>query len=46
MYVNHDIDYLKYLKKKEVIIFGAGKMGKKGFAQLNRGGYSNSCFLR
>ncbi len=24
MYINNDIDYLKYLKDKKIIIFGAG----------------------
>lgn len=36
MYVNNDIDYLKYLKNKKVIIFGAGKQGQKAFANLGR----------
>lgn len=34
MYLNNDIDYLKYLEKKETIIFGAGENGKKGLAKL------------
>lgn len=25
MYVNNDIDYMKFLKHKRVILFGAGK---------------------
>jgi len=35
MYVNNDIDYLKFLKKKKVIIFGAGKQGKNVLFKLN-----------
>ncbi len=38
MYINNDIDYLKYLKKKEVVIFGAGEKGSKGFARLSKEG--------
>ncbi|MCM1154889.1 MAG: class I SAM-dependent methyltransferase [Roseburia sp.] len=34
MYVNNDIDYLKFLKKKKVIIFGVGKNGKKVLFKL------------
>lgn len=37
MYINNDIDYLKYLKKKELIIFGAGERGKIGFSRLVKG---------
>ena len=36
MYINDDIDYLKYLRNKEIVIFGAGENGKRGFAKLNR----------
>lgn len=36
MYVNKDIDYLKYLNNKRVIIFGAGYLGKRTFANLTR----------
>lgn len=36
MYRNNDIDYLNYLKKKKVVIFGAGQNGKKGLAGLRR----------
>lgn len=35
MYINNDIDYLKYLKSKEVIIWGVGEKGRKGFLHLN-----------
>lgn len=35
MYINNDIDYLKYLKNKEIIIFGAGEQGKRGYAKLH-----------
>ena len=43
MYINNDIDYLKYLRKKEIIIFGAGEQGKKGYARLS-GGYKVTAF--
>lgn len=36
MYRNSDIDYLKFLKKREVIIFGAGESGKQGFVKLKK----------
>lgn len=36
MYVNNDIDYLKYLKNKNLILFGAGIVGKHLFARLNK----------
>lgn len=36
MYVNNDIDYIKYLSGKKVIIFGAGKLGQKAFVKLSR----------
>lgn len=39
MYMNKDIDYIKYLKDKEIIIFGAGNIGKKGYARLKGYGY-------
>ncbi len=31
MYINNDIDYLKYLKDKKIVIWGAGQNGKIGF---------------
>lgn len=34
MYINHDINYLKYLREKEIIIFGTGVKGKSIFAKL------------
>lgn len=34
MYVNNDIDYIKYLIDKKVIIFGAGRQGEKAFFNL------------
>lgn len=36
MYRNDDIDYLKYLRGKKVIIFGAGKRGKGVFKKLSK----------
>ncbi len=36
MYVNNDVDYLKFLKGKEVIIFGGGRLGQKTFFNLNK----------
>lgn len=38
MYVNDGIDYLKFLKTKKVIIFGAGKQGIKTFLNLKKCG--------
>lgn len=37
MYINNDINYLKYLKSKKVILFGAGKEGQKTFHKLMQG---------
>lgn len=34
MYINNDIDYIKYLKNKKIVIFGAGKQGKKAYHNL------------
>ena len=36
MYINNDIDYLKYLKNKKLILFGAGVAGKRIFTRLNK----------
>lgn len=36
MYINNDVNYLKYLRNKEIIIFGAGQKGKSGFYQLSK----------
>ena len=36
MYINNDIDYIKYLSKKEVVIFGAGENGKTNFFRLSK----------
>lgn len=36
MYVNNDIDYMKFLKHKRVILFGAGKEGEKAFHKLRQ----------
>lgn len=35
MYINNDIDYLKYLKDKKIVIWGAGQNGKIGFSKIN-----------
>lgn len=35
MYVNNDVDYLKYLLKKDVLIFGAGVLGNACFHKLS-----------
>lgn len=34
MYINNDIDYVRYLITKRVVIFGAGKQGEKAFINL------------
>ncbi len=34
MYINNNIDYIKYLKNKKVILFGAGKQGRKVYYKL------------
>lgn len=34
MYINSEIDYLKYLKEKEIVIFGSGIRGKRAFSKL------------
>lgn len=44
MYVNNDIDYLKYLKEMKVIIFGAGRQGKKLLFNLNKNGIETVAF--
>jgi 2-polyprenyl-3-methyl-5-hydroxy-6-metoxy-1,4-benzoquinol methylase len=44
MYRNSDINYLKFLKGKKVIIFGAGKRGEKGFHSLSKEGINILCF--
>lgn len=36
MYINNDIDYIKYLNGKKVVIFGAGKQGQNVFCKLNK----------
>lgn len=36
MYINNDIDYLKFLNDKEVIIFGGGRLGQRAFMDLSR----------
>ena len=36
MYINDDIDYMKYLKNKEIIIFGAGDCGKRLYVKLKK----------
>ena len=44
MYINNDIDYLKYLKDKKIIIFGAGIEGIKSCQRLISGGYQVAGF--
>lgn len=34
MYKNEDINYLKYLKNKEIVVFGGSKLGEKLIRQL------------
>lgn len=36
MYYNNEINYLKYLKEKSIIIFGAGKMGVQGLFKMQK----------
>lgn len=36
MYINNDINYLKYLKSKKVYIFGAGYRGKNSVYKLRK----------
>lgn len=36
MYINNDIDYMKYLKNKKIIIFGAGDCGKRLCIRLQK----------
>lgn len=38
MYRNDDVDYIRLLKKKDVIIYGAGEQGKQGFYKLRKEG--------
>lgn len=38
MYINKNIDYLKWLKNKKVIIFGAGVVGQKALYKLEKQG--------
>lgn len=44
MYVNNDIDYLKFLKNKKVYIWGCGVMGLKGLAHLTKAGVNVVAF--
>ena len=34
MYINNDIDYIKYLRYKKIVLFGAGKQGKRAYHNL------------
>ena len=43
MYTNNDIDYLKYLKGKQIYIFGSGKIGKGYVSKLE--GYEVVAFI-
>lgn len=36
MYINENIDYLKYLQNKKIMLFGAGENGKRAFHKLNK----------
>jgi FlaA1/EpsC-like NDP-sugar epimerase len=36
MYINKDVDYIKYLQNRKIIIFGAGNAGKKGLAKIKK----------
>lgn len=36
MYVNNDLDYMKWLKNKNIIVFGAGKLGRRAAGQLRK----------
>lgn len=44
MYINSDIDYLKYLKNKSIVIFGFGEEGKRTSARLKGSGYKVIAF--
>lgn len=44
MYINNDIDYLKFLRDKEIIIFGAGIVGNKLLLNLVSRGYKVIAF--
>lgn len=44
MYINNDIDYLKFLKDKKIVIFGVGVKGKKAFHSLSGEGYEVVAF--
>lgn len=39
MYVNNDIDYMKWLANKELIIFGAGKIGLASYKKFKKLGF-------
>lgn len=43
-YINNDIDYLKFLRDKEIIIFGAGIVGNKLLLNLVSRGYKVIAF--
>ena len=45
MYINNDIDYLKFLNEKEIYIFGAGIKGKKYCYRLDKMGYNVIAFI-
>lgn len=44
VYINNDIDYLKFLRDKEIIIFGAGIVGNKLLLNLVSRGYKVIAF--
>lgn len=45
MYINNDINYLEFLKDKEVYIFGVGIEGKRVFTAMNNVGIHVSAFV-
>ncbi len=45
MYVNNDIDYLKFMRDKKVYIFGAGKRGCLCCKKMSKMGYDIVAFI-
>lgn len=44
MYINNDINYMKWLLDKNIIIFGAGKIGIKAYENFKRTGFHITAF--